>query len=852
MITDLYLVHHSHTDIGYTHPQPVVLELHRRFLDEALDLADATADRTDGSGFRWTVEVSGTAIDWWRHARGTDRDRLVAATQAGRIEVAAMRWNQAHLSDHHMLLEAMAPMRELREAGIPIRTAMNTDVNGVNWGVVDVMAAHGIASFSMAINEHFGHAVQPRPQAFNWRSPSGRELLIYNGLMYGATVSGWLGIPTDLDKTLAAVPRLAERLEQRGYPHAVLIMQATNVHIHDNAAPNPALPDHVRRFNERSSGVKIRLATISEAFDRLRGEDLSGIPTLKGDWPDWWTFGAGSSARETAIALAGQRALRDAQQLTAWQPRRHYRSATLEQRAAEALALYVEHTYTADRAARKPDSPEADTQISWKKAQAYEGYSLARMLRRDGLAALGNQHAGDEASALVYNPLPFPVRRAIRVPTHARVDVLVQPVEHFRHRQDVEAGDVANEETRTVAVELPALGYALMPLAGLRAPVGRLSASDGMLRNDRIEVRLDSQAGGARSLVIDGTERIDAAWDFPFGVPVLESPDPALRATMFEPPAFTDFERAFDLHRQWQTGWAARREAGRLEHTTVSHGEGEGAIAQTFRFSNGDTVTVTYRLSPGDEMLTLDVVVNKVRLPTPHAIYLPLPLDLRHGWKAHYETAGAVVELDREQLPGSSRHFVTTQRFLRLQDEDRAVTVASPDLPLFQVGGFTFGRHDRGEVIRDRPVVLAWLNNNYWDTNFEVTQSGPIRSRLTLLAHAAEPVSRSMARALAYVVEPQLHLLRASGPATAQLMDIATEGLLVTGMERDGGMVRLWLLNPDDVPHELQLGDAALRLLDAKRIDLDGHEIEKLDRRNGGYPITIAPRDWTGVAVAVE
>jgi len=113
------------------------------------------------------------------------------------------------LMDHAMALDVLKPIAFFRDLGIPVRSAMNTDVNGVNWGVVDVMLDHGIENFSMAINEHFGHAVRPRPQAFRWRSPSGRDLLVHNGLIYGISVSGWLGIPLDLEQTRAALPRLA-------------------------------------------------------------------------------------------------------------------------------------------------------------------------------------------------------------------------------------------------------------------------------------------------------------------------------------------------------------------------------------------------------------------------------------------------------------------------------------------------------------------------------------------------------------------------------------------------------------------------------------------------------------------
>ena len=51
-IDTLYLIHHSHTDIGFTHDQPVVFDLHRRFLDEALDLADAAFDSAAPTRFK--------------------------------------------------------------------------------------------------------------------------------------------------------------------------------------------------------------------------------------------------------------------------------------------------------------------------------------------------------------------------------------------------------------------------------------------------------------------------------------------------------------------------------------------------------------------------------------------------------------------------------------------------------------------------------------------------------------------------------------------------------------------------------------------------------------------------------
>src|SRR5262245_30427638 len=51
-IETLYVVNHSHTDIGFTDYQGVCFRQHREFVDGALDLVEATADYPEGSRYR--------------------------------------------------------------------------------------------------------------------------------------------------------------------------------------------------------------------------------------------------------------------------------------------------------------------------------------------------------------------------------------------------------------------------------------------------------------------------------------------------------------------------------------------------------------------------------------------------------------------------------------------------------------------------------------------------------------------------------------------------------------------------------------------------------------------------------
>ena len=137
-IDTIYFIHHSHTDIGFTHDQPILLDLEERFISEAVRLAGKYADSDTDGAFRWTVETTYVLKQWLDHAPPAEVDSFIALEKAGRIEVTGMFANLTPLFDTDELIESMQLLRTLREDyGFTIRNGMNCDVNGQNWPLVE-------------------------------------------------------------------------------------------------------------------------------------------------------------------------------------------------------------------------------------------------------------------------------------------------------------------------------------------------------------------------------------------------------------------------------------------------------------------------------------------------------------------------------------------------------------------------------------------------------------------------------------------------------------------------------------------------------------------------------------------
>jgi hypothetical protein len=726
-VATLYLVPHSHTDIGYTHDPLITWELHDRFLDQAITLCEATTDVPEPARFHWTIEVFATLEHWWAHRDDAWRDRLLALMHAGRIDVGARRFNGTFLSDPGDIRWELERVQAFAQAhDVTIATAFNNDVNGFALGYAQAMARAGVDSLAMGLNTTMGITPFPRPNAWRWRMPEGEELVVWNGFIYNRL------------KSFLNIDRLADELPGRldaffahypaDYPFDFAMTSAV---VDDNTGPIASLPEQVERFNAAGHPLRLAITTISGFMARVKAV-AAALPVHTGDWVDAWSFYLGSLPQPFAAVRRAQRrlALVDGFRACGWADATGG-SLTLDRARAE-IAIAAEHTNGSHSASGEPDS--SDTQRQWGQiaANAWHAESMAMLLLRDHLAALATD-APDGDAACLANPTAYPLATRVlyeakgfrRFAEPARPEHLLQfDREPTRHA----FVQCANFGADAVVVPPASRTWApLGPLALVRERAAQPLDAPVVIENDALCLTVDPARLGLVSLVTkaDGREWLADDAAFAAGAPVLER---LVHPRGFQVPVPGAVRDPSD------TPWTRDHRFTRTPFglvtavETLAGSEGPGIVLHV---ADGPFRELVFRL----DALRPAVVEITVRGRldddlSQRGIYLPFAFAGEVGCRYWYDSAGAWVEAGRTQLPGSATSHYASWRGVALEGAAGTAYLAARDTVLWQFGDFTFG-HPHA-TLSGKPFAAAWIYNNYWFCNVPPSSPGGFEAQFLL------------------------------------------------------------------------------------------------------------------------
>lgn len=861
-IDKIYLISHTHTDIGYTDHQDTVFRQHLEFIDQAIELGEATADYPEEARYKWTCEVTSFVERYFQERPDLQIDRFLELHRRGQLAVAGMQYHWTPMLSTANMIRSLFPVQRLRDQyDLNITAAMQCDVNGVSWLWTDLLPAIGINTLTMSINMHRGRRPYPDLNAFWWESPAGNRLLTFNGphYLYGIFRYG-LSDMNYVDDLL--YPQL-EKLEARDdYPYDFLYAQITHPARVDNGPPLPHMADFVRDWNASGREPKLIFTTIDGFAQTLHEQYGNQLNTWQGDWADWWADGVGSSIYETSLNRSTEELLPVLDFLAA---QVDGVNADLIEEAYHMVSLYDEHTWGGFASIRRPHSPFTRANYNRKSSFAYGGYGATHEL----ISAAGRKLANDLTHV---TPEGDAWRRWGQYissdpaddPSSYRFLILnTQPWErHIRYPLPPDMGGAApygvlemylignyREDPPLIAdtppgmmidVTLPAFSYKVVEFTTVSPPENP-TLGEGVIENEWYRIQLDPQTGGLRSWYDKELDRelVNQADTWAFGQYIYEWIDhPDDRRAIFA----LDFDREDFGVRHADTPF--RRSGASDVEILPAHVQPEQLeIEVRLQAKGAHAIKVRYALPHHEKALHIDMVIDKTFNTLAEAVYVPFPLAIDYP-QFHLDLNGVPLQPEAEQLPGSCRDWYGVHRWAEVGNDDVSVTVVPMDSPLMQVGGITTGKWAYHLDTRQSTLV-SWALHNHWDTNFKASQGEDILMRYRLTSTSGYDSSASSRFAMESTIPPVI--VRVPGAdigSSGTFMTVSPEGTCEVQLKRanDGRGLIVHAYNLGYIQETLAIQFPTVAIAEAYLCSPTEVDSDSLNVNNGGVELTVPSR----------
>jgi alpha-mannosidase len=733
---NIYLVQHTHTDIGYTRPQTEILPEHLRYIDYALDYCDQTDSLPDAARFRWTCETSWAVREYLKTRPASQVERLKRRVNEGRIELAGLFLNSSDLADETTIAATLQPVAMFREMGLPVNAAMQSDINGVPWCLVDYLSGAGISYLNMAQNTH--RALKPfsKPTTFWWESPSGNRILVNRPEHYMWANS--LGILANLETFGQNLLGHLQDVKKRGFSFDHYAIQFSG-YLTDNSPPSTTACKIVEKWNQTYVWPKLQLSTISVYPAYMKKNHADEMPVVRGAWPDWWMDGFGSAAIQTAYArkahsdyIANQ-GLRAVAAILGAAPNEHINR--LNEQITDDISFYDEHTFGAAESITDPLCENSVVQLGEKESYVWEAVKKNHLLR-------------EEVMGLVQPFLPktnVPTITVLNTLNWPRSGMVTLYIDHQIIPKDKKFKiiDPANREVKAQQVmmredgtywtlfveEVPPMGYVTLRILNSDEMRNELKEQPfaGILENDDYRLSIDPLRGTVSGFFDKKLNKnlTEAGSKYGLGEFIYERL--GKNRGQLEQLRLDEYTR---------TPWNGIRVSG------ITSGPVWKSVTITGHVpgcADSDGVKCEIRLYNHEKKVEFCYSMKKLPVTDPEGVYVAFPFSLDKG-KLIYEVAGGTVQAGKEQIPGSASDWQGIQNFVAVRSDSAQIIFVSPEIPLVQLGDINLGKfdplNDQSSAISNPSSTIpypasngiySWVLNNYWTTNFLASQQGELK-----------------------------------------------------------------------------------------------------------------------------
>ncbi len=803
---ELHLMLNSHTDVGYTHPQPTVAEKHALLLDAVIDKAEAEPD------FQWTIETIWQLERFIEARSEADVERLMALVRAGRIAVSPTYANPftGWVSEEELLRSFTLGRDYAERFGFDLSAVLSNDVPGFSWMLPGVLREAGIPFFVTGINEVFsGYAFQQSlPKAFRWEGADGKSVVTYRTEAYNE------GQTYGLVKGVGAVEdRLRERLRKlraQGNEHEVVLLNTT---FGDNGGiPNAELQT-ARAWNEQYAFPRIVISNLdrfAEAFTACCTDDL---PTVRGEWTsDWDMLYQGELARVVRQREAQHRLpIAEAMSTSAWLADGKASLQPMVDDAYHHLLQYSAHGSGLEHGYGGPD--ENAITMAYREDYVQSAKLATEAILQRATQRLAQPMESFETEAIfVFNGMG--VARDVPVEVEFAHDAARYRVVEGATGEELPS--VADGyDLRFVARDLPAVGYKKLRLeARAEAPATDLSTAPNVIENAHYRLVVDPATGALASVVdkATSTELVRTGAVLPFGLPV--------HATFGDPSGFAPLP------------------ADGVAVEVVD----ERPARLRLRVNFGDTVvpSVTYTLWENVAHVEVEADVNlealaPVGITEEYGLAFPFALD---DPTAHLGVLGGFVEAGVDRFTAITHDVYSLRQSLALTDADQTVSWTATDSRVIKL------RDIEGEAA---PTLVAVLVNHFppaWNRNEANEGTWPLRFAFTHREGTFDAAfTDGFGRALAQPAVVYPTWLTAADPVRSFLkIDGDAVHLLAFQPDDEGVLVRLKNPHPGaDAAVRVSLPGRIVR--SAEHIAFLGDEAVPVSLDGGSAAVRLGPNE---------